>query len=194
MANNSPLQTRRMGAPDPAKLEALAADALGGPPARPPGLPMRQLPQVDQAARAAFQQRMAAEEAAAAGAVAPRQALGSPLFDTPPAVAARAEAVAVLRDRLGKLATQILKDHAELLPLIERLGEEQTDGFDPGLGKHFLLQLKSALDCHLEVSTPEPEPEPEAPAAAAPKKNLTDLSDPTDPTDPVPPADPDAAL
>jgi hypothetical protein len=121
-------------------LEAAAAEALGGIPARPPTVPDIDSPEA-QAARDSF----------AARHMAPTmEPLGHPNFDEPTENETRRATVAALRQRLGGLARLIKSEHAELIPKLEGLQSVASDlavseKFNVAAGMEFLNRLNSVL-------------------------------------------------
>ena len=104
-------------------LEAAAAEALGGPAARPP-------------------------QAGIVGPSAPAAvplAIGHSTFDsTPAAIVARRQAVDTSRARLGGLIRHIIQETGDLDAMIDDLsGNEavKAEGFDPAAARKFLGEL-----------------------------------------------------
>lgn len=136
--NNEPLKERKIG---PA-LEGKAAEAFGGPAARPP-------------------QMGGMAPAPAVAAVAP---LGNPLFDaTPPETVAKRKQVELVRLRLGALVRQIQTESAELTDVIAGLAGDPVaiaEGFVASTATKFLTDLGKVVT----ALSAKPE-KPEAPKA-----------------------------
>lgn len=133
-----PLLTQKIG---PA-LAAAAAEAFGGPAARPPQAPP--VPDGNPQARAAFQKIMSQQQA-----VEP-EPLGHSIFDMPAASTGRAAKVARVRESLAGLARQILATATELEDDLAALGKDAAavkaaETFDAKLAAKFLAELKGVV-------------------------------------------------
>lgn len=135
---SNPLLTQKIG---PA-LAAAAAEAFGGPAARPPQAPP--VPVGNPEARAAFQAAMRLAEPAAP------EPLGHAIFDTPATSSERAAKVARIRETLAGLARQIQGAKAELTADLEALTKESAavkaaEQFDPKTASKFLADLHGVV-------------------------------------------------
>lgn len=128
-------------------LAAAAAEALGGPPARPP-LPTapvsRPVNPAHAAAKEAFTKASTVPESAAT--------IGNPTFDAiPPELVQRRAKVATVRGRLSGLASLIRSEHAELGAIIADLADDagelkRGELFDCDVAATFLADLKAVVD------------------------------------------------
>lgn len=134
-----PLPTQKIG---PA-LAAAAAEAFGGPAARPPQAPA--LPAGNADARVAFEKIMRQQQQ-----VVEPEPLGNSIFDAPGNSAARAAKVARVRETLAGLARQILAAASELEADLTALVKDATavkaaETFDAKLAAKFLAELKGVV-------------------------------------------------
>ncbi len=127
-------------------LESAAAEALGGPPTRPPVMlaPMPEAPGLA-ALRQAFTDSQMPPT--------PPEPLGHSLFDTPANSADRTAKVATVRSGLADLARAILSTEADLAPTLSELIKDSTvklaEHFEPKLAIKFLTDLKAVVDALL---------------------------------------------
>lgn len=134
----TPLQTQKIG---PA-LAAAAAEAFGGPAARPPMAPPLVVGNPE--ARAAFQATMRQQEPAAP------EPLGHAIFDTPTTSSERAAKVARIRGTLSGLARQIQAAKTDLAADLDALTKESSavkaaEQFDPKMAAKFLGDLHGVV-------------------------------------------------
>lgn len=134
-------------------LEAAAAEALGGPPTRPPVMlaPMPEAPGL-----AALRQNFTDSQLPPA---APPP-LGHALFDAPAHSADRAARVATVRSGLADLVRAVLTAEADLTPILAELTKDGTvkmaEKFDPRLATKLLTDLKQVVDALLPKEDSKP--------------------------------------